>query len=81
MWTRAVSYTHLFEITPDVAIVDPDLAETMPKKLVAHTGMDAMTPVSYTHLPLNPVSHSGEAKQRRQTIRNSADKKCGQQIS
>ena len=32
-----------FEITPDVAIVDPDLAQTMPKKLVAHTGMDAMT--------------------------------------
>ena len=32
-----------FEITPDVAIVDPELAETMPVKLVAHTGMDAMT--------------------------------------
>ena len=32
-----------FEITPDVAIVDPDLAETRPQKLVAHTGMDAMT--------------------------------------
>ena len=32
-----------FEITPDVAIVDAELAETMPKKLVAHTGMDAMT--------------------------------------
>ena len=32
-----------FEITPDVAIVDPDLAETMPQKLVAHAGMDAMT--------------------------------------
>ena len=32
-----------FEITPDVAIVDSDLAETMPQKLVAHTGMDAMT--------------------------------------
>ena len=31
-----------FEITPDVAIVDPDLAKTMPEKLVAHTGMDAM---------------------------------------
>ena len=31
------------EITPDVAIVDPELAHTMPKKLVAHTGMDAMT--------------------------------------
>ena len=32
-----------FEIIPDVAIVDPELAETMPKKLVAHTGMDALT--------------------------------------
>lgn len=32
-----------FNITPDVAIVDPALAETMPKKLTAHTGMDAMT--------------------------------------
>lgn len=32
-----------FNITPDVAIVDPTLAETMPPKLVAHTGMDAMT--------------------------------------
>lgn len=32
-----------FNITPDVAIVDPDLAETMPPHLVAHTGMDALT--------------------------------------
>ena len=32
-----------FNITPDVAIVDPLLAETMPQKLTAHTGMDAMT--------------------------------------
>lgn len=32
-----------FNITPDIAIVDPDLAETMPAKLVAHTGMDALT--------------------------------------
>lgn len=32
-----------FNITPDIAIVDPDLAETMPKKLTAHTGMDAIT--------------------------------------
>lgn len=32
-----------FNITPDVAIVDPDLALTMPKKLTAHTGMDALT--------------------------------------
>ncbi|HIY21980.1 MAG TPA: iron-containing alcohol dehydrogenase [Candidatus Flavonifractor merdigallinarum] len=32
-----------FNITPDVAIVDADLAEKMPPKLAAHTGMDAMT--------------------------------------
>ncbi|VYU39559.1 iron-containing alcohol dehydrogenase [Clostridium tertium] len=32
-----------FNITPDIAIVDPSLAQTMPDKLVAHTGMDALT--------------------------------------
>jgi alcohol dehydrogenase class IV len=32
-----------FNITPDVAIVDSELAETMPPKLTAHTGMDALT--------------------------------------
>ena len=32
-----------FNITPDIAIVDPDLAQTMPAKLVAHTGIDALT--------------------------------------
>ena len=32
-----------FEITPDVAIVDPDLVATLPVKQVAYTGMDALT--------------------------------------
>lgn len=32
-----------FNLTPDVAIVDPSLAETMPATLTAHTGMDALT--------------------------------------
>ena len=32
-----------FNITPDVAIVDPELTYTMPQKLCAHTGMDALT--------------------------------------
>ena len=32
-----------FNITPDIAIVDPVLAETMPPTLTAHTGMDALT--------------------------------------
>jgi len=31
-----------YNITPDIAIVDPALAETMPKTLTAHTGMDAL---------------------------------------
>mgnify|MGYP000999598205 CR=1 FL=1 len=32
-----------YHLTPDIAIVDPDLAETMPKELIAYTGMDALT--------------------------------------
>ena len=32
-----------FNITPDVAIVDPDLVEKLPAKQVAYTGMDALT--------------------------------------
>lgn len=32
-----------FNITPDIAILDPELAETMPATLTAHTGMDALT--------------------------------------
>jgi alcohol dehydrogenase class IV len=32
-----------FNLTPDIAIVDPDLAQTMPQTLTAHTGMDALT--------------------------------------
>ena len=32
-----------FEITPDIAILDDNIPLTMPKKLTAHTGMDAMT--------------------------------------
>lgn len=32
-----------YEITPDVAIVDPDVAATMPSTLAAYTGTDALT--------------------------------------
>lgn len=32
-----------FEITPDIAILDPSIAYKMPQKLTAHTGMDALS--------------------------------------
>ncbi len=32
-----------YGIVPDIAIIDPDLTMTMPQKVVAHTGMDALT--------------------------------------
>ena len=47
-----------FNITPDVAIIDPALAETMPPKLVAHTGMDALTHAieAYVSTDANPLT-------------------------
>lgn len=32
-----------YNLTPDVAILDPEIAETMPPELAAYTGMDALT--------------------------------------
>lgn len=43
-YTKGIKYPIAdFEITPDVAIVDSDLVATLPKMLIAHTGMDALT--------------------------------------
>ena len=43
-YARGIKYPLAdFNITPDIAIVDPELAETMPPMLTAHTGMDALT--------------------------------------
>ena len=58
-----------FNITPDVAIVDPALAATMPKKLTAHTGMDAMTHaieayVSTLHCEYLVASYNGDLDAR-----------------
>ncbi|MCL2111849.1 MAG: iron-containing alcohol dehydrogenase [Clostridiales bacterium] len=32
-----------FDIIPDIAILDPDTTDTMPKTLTAHTGLDALS--------------------------------------
>ncbi|UTR16551.1 iron-containing alcohol dehydrogenase [Salipaludibacillus sp. LMS25] len=32
-----------FELTPDIAIIDPVMIESMPKQITAYTGMDAFT--------------------------------------
>ncbi|MFT3985558.1 MAG: iron-containing alcohol dehydrogenase [Lachnospiraceae bacterium] len=43
-YTKGIKYPLAdFNITPDIAIVDPVLAETMPQNLVAYTGMDSLT--------------------------------------
>lgn len=51
-----------YNITPDIAIVDPDIADTMPKSLAAYTGMDAISHafeayVSTAHSPItDPIA-------------------------
>ena len=56
-----------FNITPDVAIVDPDLVSGLPVKQVAYTGMDALTHAIEAYVstlhgpftdPLAPVSYT-----------------------
>ncbi len=44
-----------YELTPDMAIVDPELVMSMPPKLAAYTGLDAMTHAieSYTSVFAN----------------------------
>lgn len=42
-----------FEITPDIAIVDPSLAYTMPQELTAFTGMDALAHATEAYVAVN----------------------------
>ena len=44
-----------FNITPDVAIRRPELTYTMPAKLCAHTGMDALTRMEASRFPPAPL--------------------------
>ncbi len=54
---RSINMNHT-EMFPDVAIVDPELAMSMPKELAAATGMDAFTSAfeSYWSKDSEPVS-------------------------
>ena len=42
-----------FEITPDIAVLDSEVTATMPPKLVAHTGMDALCHSIEAYVALN----------------------------
>lgn len=48
-----------YTLTPDIAILDSELAEAMPKTLTAHTGMDALTHAieAYVALLQSPFSN------------------------
>lgn len=60
-----------FEITPDVAIVDPELAYTMPPQLTAHTGMDALAHATEAFVACNRSYFSDPlALQAIQTIKD-----------
>lgn len=45
-----------YEITPDIAVLDTDIPMSMPKKLTAHTGMDALTHAMEAYVS---TAHSG----------------------
>lgn len=46
------------ELLPDLAIVDPDLTKTLPPKVVADTGMDALSHATESYVARNRTEYS-----------------------
>lgn len=61
-----------YNITPDVAIVDTDLVQSMTPKLVANTGMDALTHAfeAYVSKARNPITDALAMKSIEMTVEN-----------
>lgn len=61
-----------YNITPDIAIVDTKLVQTMPKTLVANTGMDALTHAieAYVSNARNPITDALAMKSIEMTYDN-----------
>ena len=64
-----------YNITPDVAIVDTNLVQTMPKTLVANTGMDALTHAleAYVSTARNPITDALSMKSIEMIVANLYD--------
>lgn len=61
-----------YNITPDIAIVDTGLVQTMPKNLVANTGMDALTHAfeAYVSKARNPITDALAMKSIEMIVEN-----------
>lgn len=58
-YTEGIKYPLAdFEITPDIAILEPEVAYNMPKQLTAHTGIDALTHATEAYVASNASDFS-----------------------
>ena len=70
-----------YNITPDVAIVDTNLVQSMPKGLVANTGMDALTHAleAYVSKANNPITDALAMKSIEMVVENLSNSYKGQE--
>lgn len=70
-----------YNITPDIAIVDTNLVQTMPKTLVANTGMDALTHAleAYVSKARNPITDALAMKSIEMIVENLYNSYQGQE--